>query len=401
MSSEATVKCPTCGNEFQLTDALAGPLLAATKLQMQAKIDVAESAARTAKMDADIAKADIDRDIKFKVAEETERIRTVAVAEATNAASKEVGDLRTKLAEAQKAQAEALRKERELADKERELDLTIETRVAAEVNRATAKAESAVDERYKLKLLEKDTLLESLTRKIEELNQKADSKSQQLQGEVQELDLQAKLAAAFPSDDIGEVAKGIRGADVQQKVVSPSGNICGLLLWESKRTKTFSAGWLPKLRTDGREARADILILVSHVVPDDVQSFSLIEGVWVCQVDYALPLAAALREVLLSANIVRQAQAGMATKSEVVYQYLTGPQFRRRVEAVVESFTTMQTDLDAEKRAITRAWSKRSTQLENALTATAGLVGDIQGVGAEMPEIEGISFHALGSGSEL
>ena len=148
-------------------------------------------------------------------------------------------------------------------------------------------------------------------------------------------------------------------------------------------------------------ARADILILVSHVVPDDVQSFSLIEGVWVCQVDYALPLAAALREVLLSTNIVRQAQAGMATKSEVVYQYLTGPQFRRRVEAVVESFTTMQTDLDAEKRAITRAWSIRSTQLENALTATAGLVGDIQGVGAEMPEIEGISFHALGSGSEL
>jgi hypothetical protein len=393
MNNEATVKCPSCGQEFQLTDALAGPLLAATKKQMQAQIDAAENIARAAKLDADIAKADIERDIEFRVAEETERVRAVAVVEAANASAKQVGDLRTKLAAAQQAQADALRKGRELEDKERELDLTIETRVAAEVNRAAAKAELIVDDRYKLKLLEKDTLLESMTKKIEELKQKAEQGSQQMQGEVQELDLQAKLATAFPFDQVGDVAKGVRGADVTQRVVAPSGADCGLILYESKRTKTFSAGWLPKLREDGRKAQADVLVLVTQALPEEVETFNQIDNVWVCSSSVALPLASALRATLLAVHATKQAQDGMRTRSEEVYAYVTGSQFRRRVEALVEVFTTMQDDLSKEQRAVQRLWAARAAQLDRMAATTGGLFGDLQGIaGAALSVPSGLAL---------
>ena len=184
---------------------------------------------------------------------------------------------------------------------------------------------------------------------------------------------------------------------MQQTVVSPSGAQCGVILWESKRTRNWSQVWLGKLRDDLRTANADIPVIVTQAMPKDVDGFDVVDGVWVCAPKYALALATLLREGLLRAHAVRQAQTGMATKAELIYAYLIGKQFRHRIEAVVESFTNLSSDLDSEKKAITRAWAKRSAQIENALTATAGLFGDIQGVGGSaVPEIEGLSMKALG-----
>jgi hypothetical protein len=376
---------------------------------MQARVDAAESAARTAKMDADLVKADIERDIEFKVLEKAQEIRVQEAAKAKQfvvddfareqgiavQARQEAEQLRAKLAEAQKAQAEALRKERELDDRERELELTVERRIGEGVGAARDAARRDADEANRLKLLEKDTLLESMQKKVEELNQKITQGSQQMQGEVQELDLQAKLTAAFPFDSITEVAKGVNGADCSQVVASSTGAHCGLILWESKRTKNWSDGWLPKLREDGRKAQADLLVIVSQTLPEELSaaSFGCIDSVWVCAPLLATTLALALRATLLAVHNTKQVQAGMLSKSEEVYAYVTGPQFRHRVEALVEAFTAMNEDLAAEQKSMQRQWAKRATQIERILTSTTGMFGDLQGIaGKALPEPVGLAL---------
>jgi hypothetical protein len=208
--------------------------------------------------------------------------------------------------------------------------------------------------------------------------------------------LEATLRTAFPHDEVGEVAKGVNGADCTQVVNAPSGVRCGLILWESKRTKRWSDAWLAKLREDGRRAQADLLVIVSAALPEEVAAFTCLDGVWVCKPAAAVPMAMALRATLLAAHNVRQVQAGMRTKSEEVYGYVTGPQFRRRVEALVEAFTNMTEDLAAERKAMERQWAKRAVQLERAAASTSGMFGDLQGIaGKALPEPAGL---ALGQG---
>ena len=409
MNAELKITCPKCGAEILLTESLAAPMVAAVRSEMQARVDAAESTARTAKMDADIARADIERDIDFKVSEKAQEIRAQEAAKAKQfvaddfarergiavQARREAEQLRAKLGDAQRAQAEAERRSRELSDKEAALDLTIERGIQAGVDRARTTARAESDEANRLKLFEKDTTLQSLQTKVAELQQKLEQGSQQLQGEVQELDLQARLTAAFPQDWVGEVGKGVAGADVTQVIVAPSGAACGLILWESKRTKSWSQAWLAKLREDGRLAQADLLVLVSTALPEAVETFNLIDGVWVCSPMVALPLAAALRATLLAVHNTKQVQAGMATKSEEVYRYVTGSQFRHRVEALVEAFTMLQDDLVAEQRSTQRQWAKRQTQIERVMTSTAGMFGDLQGIaGKALPAPAGLVLES-------
>jgi hypothetical protein len=393
------VTCPKCGEVFALdVAALAGPLLEATKKQAAEDL-----AAANRRADDAVTKARIEAAASGKIAAKAEAAEEIRAAQqkAEEAVNAQVG-LRAqlsaadmKLAEAQKVQAEALRKERELADRERELELTVERRIGEGVGAARDAARRDADEANRLKLLEKDTLLESMQKKVEELNQKITQGSQQTQGEVQELDLEAKLRAAFPFDSITEVAKGVNGADCSQVVASPTGAHCGLILWESKRTKNWSDGWLPKLREDGRKAQADLLVIVSQTLPEELSaaSFGCIDSVWVCAPLLATTLALALRATLLAVHNTKQVQAGMLSKSEEVYAYVTGPQFRHRVEALVEAFTAMNEDLAAEQKSMQRQWAKRATQIERILTSTTGMFGDLQGIaGKALPEPAGLAL---------
>jgi hypothetical protein len=393
------VTCPKCGEVFALdVAALAGPLLEATKKQAAEDL-----AAANRRADDAVTKARIEAAASGKIAAKAEAAEEIRAAQqkAEEAVNAQVG-LRAqlsaadmKLAEAQKVQAEALRKERELADRERELELTVERRIGEGVGAARDAARRDADEANRLKLLEKDTLLESMQKKVEELNQKITQGSQQTQGEVQELDLETKLRAAFPFDSITEVAKGVNGADCSQVVASPTGAHCGLILWESKRTKNWSDGWLPKLREDGRKAQADLLVIVSQTLPEELSaaSFGCIDSVWVCAPLLATTLALALRATLLAVHNTKQVQAGMLSKSEEVYAYVTGPQFRHRVEALVEAFTAMNEDLAAEQKSMQRQWAKRATQIERILTSTTGMFGDLQGIaGKALPEPAGLAL---------
>ncbi len=198
--------------------------------------------------------------------------------------------------------------------------------------------------------------------------------------------MEALLRTKFPRDTIEPVPKGEHGGDALQRVVGPNGQPCGTIIWESKRTKNWSDGWLAKLREDQRAAKAEIAVIVSQSLPKDVETFGVVEGVWVTHPKTILPLAVTLRHTLIEVASARQASEGQQTKTEMIYQYLTGPRFRHRVEAIVEAFSTMQEDLDKEKKAIIKQWAKREEQIDRVMQATARMYGDLQGIAGKTNE---------------
>ena len=414
---ELTITCPSCQGEIRLTESLAAPLIEATRAEYEQRL--ARQAAdfsrretslheRQQKLDAE--RAALDQEIARRLKQEATRIAAdearkarQALADDLEARAKEAAELReqlerqaAKLAEAQQAQATLMRKQRELDDARRELELTIEKRVEAGLATVRQKARLEAEDDLKLRLSEKDQLIQQMQKQVEELKRRAEQGSQQLQGEVQELELESLLASRFPRDSIEPVPKGQHGGDALQRVIGPLGQVCGTILWESKRTRHWSDGWLAKLREDQRTARADLAVIVSQALPRDVEAFDLIEHVYVVHPRLVIPVAATLRHALLDIGMARQAAEGRDAKMAMVYEYLTGPRFRQRVQAIAEAFTTMQQDLDKERRAVMRQWAKRETQIERVMQATVGMYGDLQGIaGQGLTEIEGLGFDAL------
>jgi hypothetical protein len=178
--------------------------------------------------------------------------------------------------------------------------------------------------------------------------------------------------------------------------MTPYGQPCGGILWESKRTKNWSDGWLPKLREDQRNAKADIALIISSALPKGVTNFDLVDGVWVADIRCAMPVATVLRHSLIELAGARKSAEGQQTKMELVYQYLTGPRFRQRVEAIIERFRAMEDDLSRERTLMTKQWSKRAAHIQGVIEATFGMYGDLQGIaGSALREIESLEMPML------
>jgi hypothetical protein len=395
--SDLTIACPNCGTTIPLDETLAGPLVAETRKTYEARLASVEATARDreARVKAEAEKLqaqreDMDAELTRRLAAERARIASGEAEKAKAAVAGEVAEMRrqaqerdAKLAEAQKAQADFVRQSRELADKQRELDLTIEKRVSEMTQALQMKARAEAEAQQALKLAERDKVISDLQRQMEEMQRRAEQGSQQLQGEVLELQLEALLARAFPHDRIEPVPKGITGADLLHVVLTPSGQQAGEIIWEMKRTKNWTDGWLAKLRADQRQAKAEIAVLLSEALPKGVESFALVEGIWVAHPRYAEPLALILRNSLIDISNTKAMQAGQETKMEMVYAYLTGPRFRHRVEAIVENFSAMRDDLNKERAAMQRLWAKREAQITQVIAATVGMHGDLQGIAGQ------------------
>ncbi len=318
---------------------------------------------------------------------ERTKIREEAAAKALGERQIELDDLKAQLEErtkklgAAQQQELALRKQqRELEERERSMNLELERRLDEERTKVREEALAKSAEEHHLRDREKDKQLEDMRKQIEDLKRKAEQGSQQAHGEVQELELEEILRSNFRFDEIEPVAKGVRGADVLQRVCSSSGKPLGSILWESKRTKAWSDGWIQKLKDDQREAKADIGIIVSSILPKGIPHIGSIEGVWVTDVPSLVGLGTALRAGISQLAHVQDALAGKGEKMELIYKYLSGPEFRHRVEAIVEAFVTMKTDLDSEKRAMERTWAKREKQIQRVIHNTSGMYGDLQGL---------------------
>lgn len=417
--NEPTITCPNCSSEIKLTDSLAAPLLAATRrdfeqrlAQKDADVVKRESALREREQSLSRQQETLEeqvaqrvKDERGKIAtEEAKRARQILQTELDQKARDLAGlqdvlkDRDAKLAEAQKTQAELLRKQRELDDAKRELDLTVEKRVQAGLAATRTQAKQEAEGALGLKVAEKEQTIAAMQKQIEDLKRRAEQGSQQLQGEILELALEALLTTRFPRDLVEPVPKGEHGGDVLHRVCGPTGQACGTILWESKRTKNWSDTWLAKLREDQRAAKAEIAIIVSQALPKAIESFELLDGVWVAHPRVAVPVAVMLRQGLIDVAAARSAGEGQQSKMEMMYQYLTGPRFRQRVQAIVEAFSSMQDDLDRERKVITKQWAKREEQIERVMQATVGMYGDLQGIaGKTLQEIEGLELPAIAS----
>ncbi len=414
---DPTITCPSCKTEIKLTESLAAPLLESTRKKYEQQIAEKEAAVakREATVRADLTalaaeKETLDEQVAAKVKSETSKI---AVEEAKKARLLLAGDLdqkvreladlqevlkhrEEKLAEAQKAQADLIRKQRELDDAMREVELTIETRVQGSLLATREQAKKEAEEGLKFKVLEKEKTIQDMQKQIEELKHKAEQGSQQLQGEVQELELESVLRERFSRDSIDAVPKGEHGGDVLQRVFGPLEQSCGTILWESKRTKNWSDSWLAKLREDQRAAKAEFAVIVSQVLPKGVTIFDFVDGIWVTSPSTLVPVGIALRHSLVELALARQAAEGQQTKMELIYQYMTGQRFRHRVQAIVEKFSDMQEDLEKERKTMTRLWAKREEQIRCVIESTAGMYGDLQGIaGKTLQEIEGLEVQLL------
>ncbi len=414
---EPTTTCPSCKAEIKLTESLAAPLIDAIRREYERRLaqkdaDAAEREAALHEREEAIAKARqaIDQQVfeklnqeRTKIAAEEARRAKLLLSNDLDQKAKVIAELQqiveqsnAKLAEAQKVQADLLKKQRELDDAKRELDLTVEKGIQAGLSATRDQARREAEEPLRLKILEAEQRNASMQKQIEDLKQKAEQGSQQLQGEVLELRLEGLLGAKFPYDTIEPVPKGEHGGDLVQHIMGTSGQFCGRILWETKRTKNWSDGWLAKLREDQRAAKAEVAIIVSQVLPKGVETFDLVEEVWVTHPRAVLPVALALRNLLVEVAGARKSSEGQQTKTKMVYQYLTGPRFRQRVEAIVEAFSSMKRDLDRERMVMTKQWAKREEQIDRVMEATVGMYGDLQGIaGKSFQEIEGLELRAL------
>lgn len=412
--SEPQIVCPKCRTAIRLTDSLAETLLARTRKQFEQRL--AQQEAGFAKREAELrkqketlarAKKAIDEAVEKKL--QSARM-SIARAEAQKARRTLAADIEqrdrelkelqqhlainnAKLTEAQQAQAAVLRKARELDDARRELELSVERRVQDALATIRNQAEMDAEARLKAKVIEKDIQITGMRHTIEDLRRKASQGSQQLQGEAVELEIESLLRQQFSHDLIEPVPTGRTGGDILQHVRNPSGQSCGTILWEIKDTKTWSDRWLTKLRDNRRAAKAEIGLLTSCALPKGIETFGIVDGIWVAHRQFAIPLVVALRQSLIEIAVLRRTTEGRQTKMESIYQYLTGARFRERIEAIVETFTDMQADLEKERKAMIRLWAKREQQLHTVISSSAGLYGDLQGIaGQAVPEIERLGF---------
>jgi hypothetical protein len=446
--NDAIIRCPNCGTEIPVSEVLSAQIRADLEATLraeqgerltQAVAAAAEKARATAAIElqdlrnqlaerAREAKAAEERELdlrrqaraleeaKRKLAEEVraeteERLREQGerkLAEAVASTEAKVREqqsaaleaLQARVAEQEEkvrtAQANelALRKDKQaLEDRARELDIEIARKVDAAKQALEESIRKTAAEEQDLKLKEKEKQIADLRKALEDAKRKAEQGSQEGQGEVLEIDVQAGLERRFPQDVIEPVARGIRGADLLQVVRNAGLQRCGTIVWETKNTKHWSAGWIDKLKQDQVAVGASLAVLVSVVLPEEIQEFGRVDGVWVASLRAWPALAVALREQLIQVAFAHAAAEGKGEKMELLYRYLSGDQFRARVQGIVEAFTAMQTQLDRERRAMERLWREREKQIERVVTNTVGMYGEMRGlIGTSLPEIPALAL---------
>lgn len=252
-----------------------------------------------------------------------------------------------------------------------------------------ASKKASDEQQYVIAQLKKQ-LTDAITAK-DNLARKLEQGSQQTQGEVLELALEGLLKSEFPYDEILPVPKGVSGADIIQKVKDRRRGDCGQIIWEFKKTKAWSDGWIQKLKDDQRAIKADVAVIVSIVLPEDVKGFVFREGIWICDVKVMTALAVALRMNLISITNEKAMAIGKNEKMETLYSYLTGIEFKQRVEAIMEAFTCMEEGLRKEKIAFEKIWAEREKQIKKVLTNTVGMYGDLSGLVA-LPQIKSLEL---------
>ncbi len=273
-----------------------------------------------------------------------------------------------------------LKLQQELEDKEEEIAQEIERQMLQRRKEIEEKARNKEREAFHLERTKLLKQIEDNKRLAEEMKRKAEQGSMQLQGEVQELALEELLTRIYPFDKIDEVPKGIKGADSIQTVINASQQECGKIVYESKRTKSFSNKWIDKLKQDQITCKADIAVLITQTFPADMDRFGERDGVWICGFHELQSLSFVLREMLMKTHSVRLAQENKGDKMELLYTYLTSNEFVQNIKRIVENYDAMITGLNSEKKAMHKIWAQREKQIWSVQENLSALFGSIVGI---------------------
>ena len=292
-----------------------------------------------------------------------------------------------------KLEAEKARLEREKSEMEEEFKAKAEVQINTAVEAAKDSIRKKETERVELALKERDKTIGDLKSKLQDAQRRAEQGSTQLQGEVQELAIEEWLQAEFPFDTITEIKKGALGGDCLQTVNTRRSTNCGVIYYESKRTKQFQPAWIGKLKDDMRAKGADVAVLVTEAMPSDMDRMGAVDGVWVCTFSEFKGLSHVLRHMMVRLDAAVATSKNKGDKMEMLYSFLTSNEFKLQIEAIVEGFTTMHEDLESEKRSMRRIWKKREKQLQRVIHSTSDMYGSIQGIaGAALPTINRLAL---------
>jgi hypothetical protein len=352
------IKCPKCGHEFDVDRVLEHQTEERIKRELQSKFEE--------------EKNKVAEEYKLKGKEESET-ELKQLKEDFEKKSKENIELKKK-------ELELLRKEKELKDKEEQIRIDVEKEFIDRSSERELEIRKQESEKNELKNKELIKQLDDQKKLIEEMRRKSEQGSIQMQGEIQELALEELLKNQFPFDIINEVPKGIKGADCIQLVRNSLQHDCGKIIYESKRTKDFGKDWIDKLKDDQKNQQAEIAVIVTETMPKDMDRFGQKNGVWICNFQEIKSLSFVLREMLIKTQSFRVAQENKGEKMGLLYNYLISLEFRQQVEAIVEGFTQLKTDIESEKRAMQRIWKEREKQIEKVINNTINMYGSIKGI---------------------
>ena len=381
-----TITCPSCGTEFEISDAIYKEIESTLVKEIEEKhnkqIEYLENKHKKAlEEDKEKIKADAQKEATEKIQKEFEL--------KLKAKEDEAKEEEKKYKASQKELIEATKKLREAKDAESKLELEYQKKLLDEQEQIKAEARKAAEDELELQIAAKDKKIGDAEKQIRELQKRIQQGSQQTQGEVLEIAIEEELKQSFPFDEIKEVPKGIRGADVIQVVKTQIGKPCGTIVWEAKNTKNWSDAWIGKLVDDQRSLKADIAIIVSVALPDDINSFGQREKVWISDRNSAIALAQALRQQLIGIKTAKDLSQGMATKAEVVYEYLISNEFRQRIEIWVDYFKERQEEINKERAYFNKKWEKETKEMQKVFDSTAGMYGDLQGLlGSALPKVK-------------
>ncbi len=384
----AEIKCPNCGHVFEPTEAI--------RDQVEKELNVKAADWQKKKNEEFQLKLE---DEKKKLTESLgENLRKSITGDFENKLrilEEHKKDTEEKLRQSRQKELEFLKMEQDLKTRAEELDLTVQKRLGEEREKLSVELRkleeqkiAARDQEHQMKVKELEKQLDDQKKLAEEMRRKAEQGSMQLQGEVQELVLEKILQEAFPLDTIEEVGKGVEGADCLLIVRNSQGVECGKIIFESKRTKGWNNGWVEKLRSDMRKKQADLAILVSQVYPKGMDCFGEKDGIWIASFREVIQLTIALRSALIRIEEVKQSEENKGDKMQLLYNYLTGLEFRQNIEAIVEGFMAMKNSITRERVQMEKMWKEREKQLEKVLMSTSGLYGSIKGIaGASVQDI--------------
>ena len=399
------IKCPNCATVFDVENVLSADVEQKLKQQYEKQLQQSLS-----QINADKKKLEEDQKLfeekrkkenelfQQKLQQEKQKLETEIQQQLSKSIASDyenqlrllqqnAKDNEEKLKTARQKELEYLQKEEALKTKEQEIELQAKRamqkereRLAEEIRKMDAQKNEAKELDYQLKLKELEKQLDDQRKLAEEMKRRAEQGSMQLQGEAQELLLEELLSDHFPYDDIGEVGKGVEGADCIQTVRNHIGNDCGKIIFESKRTKTFNNAWIEKLKTDMRNKQADVAILVTQAYPKDMSCFGEKDGVWVCSFSEVVALTTALRHTIIRIAETKKAEENKGEKMQMLYSYLTGIEFRQQIETIVEGFLSMKNSIGKERIQMEKMWKEREKQLERVLLSTSGMYGSIKGI---------------------